>query len=1562
MLGVNHSLTSPNKAGTDALIRDYYFSRRKALHSDIVHTRAAGTGGATQTNSSGLVAYAPHNLLPRSNEFTHSDWNTPTMLTANATVSPTGETNASEITSATTAVYDGVGTVGDMVCVSVYAKKNTVDFITLSAGAPTSHSATFNLTDGTVAQEHGTVTTHVSDEGNGWYRIGVSLTSAGYIQFSAKATGSYTASRTTGVYVYGAQVERILNLTVGPQVYNETTGSTYQGPRFDYDKDGNSKGLLVEMERTNKLPYSQNFSHADWGKTDATIVTSGETDPTGGTGAYKFEVLNTSSNDKLLEDTVTVGDDETWTLSLYAKKGEMTHLQMILGGVDWVGGANHANFNLTTGQVTATGGTLTTSIQECKNGWFRCSITATTDEAGSANCSLLIANSDTLGGATAYVGAIGEGIHIFGAQMEEGSFPTSYIPNYGTSAGVTRAADIVSVTGTNFSRWYRQDQGTVVMDAQVQKGWESGTWDRLYQFSTDSTSNSLRITSAVGNKYFNGYSSSSLSGGDLDIPSTSGDIISGGEIFKTGLGIKQDDFAYSFDGNTIRTDTNADLPVDMDRVYLGSGLGLYSWTGWIRRFRYYSKLQPNTKIQSLTDTSHLGTKYKGMKAGHSLRSLFEGQDNTPVVRVRRDYDNVEADYTADQISDGSLSNDHTPSKQTTLPLDISCDASELIEGGGTFTEIITNGSMEADSNWNVFGSPDTSERSTTQKHSGTYSWYIDASAHNTGIQSTPQFIATKGKKYTVSMWIYATEGTEIRSGINNTDQTITTGRTVTADQWTHVTYVATATATGYTYVSALSSSSTQNFYVDDVSVVEGGWTLGAGWTTGDGIATHASGSATGLDYTFPFKNGKTYDITFNVLSCSGGSGSVQARGSGSTVSQTIDSSTLGVNTFRYTDADDHTTLRIYAGSGTTMSVDNISVKEVSPSPAGFSLRKIKSDFTGNVLRVRNQDDDEMFVKWDENDEISMSSPVTTAAGSSTATTLEEFAGTGYAAVVEYFDQNGGTSFTQSTGPNQPKIVESGALVVDAGGKPSLSFDSSDLLNNASLSGQSRLDGYFVTDTTDTDYVLFADDTGASRFAYLSEDGDTSNPAIDADYGDEKVNVYVNGVAVSGTSRDVLYEASKGHSLVTTDNATTATWGDAYIGSRVSGREFTGKISEMVFYPNTDTSQKRFPIEQNQMNHFGVTLAQANFEANISAFGKSEAGSDTSTTISHETSSPLSGTGSLKIAINGTGSNASYPRLYGNNAGADNLFLPADPVVGEKYKITMTTKVLSGAPVFRGIGFGDQGGSGEPGEVSGEDIVLSGTQTHVFEKTLTDVAGSNTGRLHIALKGTVAGTFLLDSLKVEKTGVQGFVTKLYDQSNNNNHAEQTTAANQPKLVAGGDVITTGGKPAMEFDGSNDYLPIASDFNDSLNLNSLSSSVVYKGANTTQQSFVVLLGGSAGSNKRYYQPYIDTTTTKFSYGTNHPAESATSDTDQHLITYVAGSTLSGWRAYLDGTALGSGVTTLIDNSNATDQAGIGAYAQGNSHFAGTVQEVVIWDSDQSANRSGIDTNINTHYSIY
>ena len=134
-------------------------------------------------------------------------------------------------------------------------------------------------------------------------------------------------------------------------------------------------------------------------------------------------------------------------------------------------------------------------------------------------------------------------------------------------------------------------------------------------------------------------------------------------------------------------------------------------------------------------------------------------------------------------------------------------------------ELVTNGDFELNSDWNNFGTPTTSEQSTEQSHTGTYSWKIIADATQEGIFSPNNFSLTSGLQYTVSLWIYSVSGDSIKSGLNNTNVSVFTERTVIAGQWTNITYEATATSTGASYISILSQNSL-NFYVDNVSVKE----------------------------------------------------------------------------------------------------------------------------------------------------------------------------------------------------------------------------------------------------------------------------------------------------------------------------------------------------------------------------------------------------------------------------------------------------------------------------------------------------------------------------------------------------------------------------------------------------------------------------------------------------------------------------------------------------------------------------------------------------------------------
>jgi hypothetical protein len=109
--------------------------------------------------------------------------------------------------------------------------------------------------------------------------------------------------------------------------------------------------------------------------------------------------------------------------------------------------------------------TVTSNVKDVGNGWYRFEISGTnTYEAGwdMINFSFQLLNESNqqfYDPPTANT----HGIYLSSPQYELGSFPTSYIPTSGST--VTRAADNASITGKNFSEWYRQDEGTFFVDA-----------------------------------------------------------------------------------------------------------------------------------------------------------------------------------------------------------------------------------------------------------------------------------------------------------------------------------------------------------------------------------------------------------------------------------------------------------------------------------------------------------------------------------------------------------------------------------------------------------------------------------------------------------------------------------------------------------------------------------------------------------------------------------------------------------------------------------------------------------------------------------------------------------------------------------------------------------------------------------------------------------------------------------------------------------------------------------------------------------------------------------------
>ena len=179
------------------------------------------------------------------------------------------------------------------------------------------------------------------------------------------------------------------------------------------------------------------------------------------------------------------------------------------------------------------------------------------------------------------------------AQLEAGVFATSYIPNSGTSQ-VTRAADVCSISGSNFSSWYRQDEGTVFADAMSPaSGANRYLWDIQQQGSTANRIDVNINTSNVINPrtVVSGAALASLAAGSYAVSAPA----------RLAFGFKAADYGSSLNGAAaVTTSTPGSLPSSLAEMFLGSLQGGLHLNGHIRRLVYWRERLANNVLQSIT--------------------------------------------------------------------------------------------------------------------------------------------------------------------------------------------------------------------------------------------------------------------------------------------------------------------------------------------------------------------------------------------------------------------------------------------------------------------------------------------------------------------------------------------------------------------------------------------------------------------------------------------------------------------------------------------------------------------------------------------------------------------------------------------------------------------------------------------------------------------------------------------------------------------------------------------------------------------------------------------------
>ena len=579
------------------------FANVKALDPRVTFTRAS-----TATFYDGkTVAKAEENLLLVSEQFDNAGWSKSELtVSANSVVAPDGNTTADTITPSTNSarhtIQQSFTSAGATYVYSVYAKPNGYNRITIREAQSSGNGATFDVSTGTVVTNIVSGVGSIVSVGNGWYRCSMvatetSGTRAMQILVNTNAGSGFEAAfvgdGTSGVYIWGAQLEQRSAVTA----YTPTTTQAITNyipalqtaasgvARFDHNPTtGESLGLLIEEQRTNLLTNSAfNLSVSQAGS-NSTIPTIS---PDGTLSAGEI-IPDTTTTLHQWNFSASYTSGIAYTYSFFAKLNPVTASTTTLVALNGtsastIGSVGSFFVNLSTG---ATSGAA--SATAVGNGWYRVAITFTPTATSSSNFFIRAVNASNASAA----GNGFSGIYIWGAQLEAGAFATSYIPT--VASQVTRSADAASMTGTNFSSWYRANEGTTY--AEGMQTTISIADPVIVAINNGTVNNGFELYQedlGQGRVYF------SLNGAANYTGQVSG-VFTSNNNGKLVLAYAANDLQLCGNAVLATAGTVATVPI-VDRLAIGGRTaGTRSWNGTIKKLAYYPARLTNTQLQALT--------------------------------------------------------------------------------------------------------------------------------------------------------------------------------------------------------------------------------------------------------------------------------------------------------------------------------------------------------------------------------------------------------------------------------------------------------------------------------------------------------------------------------------------------------------------------------------------------------------------------------------------------------------------------------------------------------------------------------------------------------------------------------------------------------------------------------------------------------------------------------------------------------------------------------------------------------------------------------------------------
>lgn len=392
--------------------------------------------------------------------------------------------------------------------------------------------------------------------------------------------------------------------TLDPRItFTRASGGSYVGsngfikyagvnePRFDHDPEtGESLGLLIEESRSNLVTFSQGSGMNDlnWNTNSGAVIvqTNSTVAPDGSLTANKVSASAVSELHLFNSNTFSVTSGVIYTFSCFFKAAESSWVYFRTGGTPF--GANGYIFNISDGTLGVAVNTLDSApvITKYPNGWYRISITKTASLTGNGLLQIIVPNNNST---SIFAGDGTSGIYVWGAQLEQGSFPTSYIPTQESTR--TRAADNASITGKNFSDFFNFYEGTAFVDVYYTPSSINGI---ALNFSDTGAFGSNRIQ--MTNNGIVAY----LVNGAIILNNTS--VVSQNlSRYKLLTSYKLNDIIIAANGSYVTRPGRGIPPQNMTTMTIGSypGGGL-KINKSISRIIYFPKCLPNEQLQALT--------------------------------------------------------------------------------------------------------------------------------------------------------------------------------------------------------------------------------------------------------------------------------------------------------------------------------------------------------------------------------------------------------------------------------------------------------------------------------------------------------------------------------------------------------------------------------------------------------------------------------------------------------------------------------------------------------------------------------------------------------------------------------------------------------------------------------------------------------------------------------------------------------------------------------------------------------------------------------------------------